>query len=1011
MDKTVMETQKFWRSLEEWKDQPEAQEWVGKEFMSTPMAEDSADEDVARRDFLKLMGASLALTSMSCVRKPVSKIVPYANRPEEIEPGKPNYYTSSYAEGGESYGAIVKTREGRPIYVKGNPDHPFGGGLTPRAQAHLMNLYDPDRLQSPQKGDGKGGFQNSNWDELDDAVVAALNGGGVRLLTSGLASPSLKSAVSDFHQAFGGKSYEWDLVNYDNLKLATQTCFGKSVIPRYQFQKARMIVSVGADFLGTWIQPATYSRQFAEGRKPNESMNKLVVFEGLLSLTGANADSRIKVRPSEYTSIVLGLAHEIAVKSGRSSFNLNSNTKNTLSKYSDVAAKVGMDPALFSQIAEDLWKNRRQSLVVAGGLDSSTGTGLQIAVHLLNEILGNNGKTVDISHSPIVSFQGESDSIQKLINDINAGSVKTLVIHRANPVYAFGKNSEIAKAIESVPNVIYIGDRLNETAQFANWVAPLSHEAESWGDIEISEGVFSIQQPTIRPLYKTRSLGSSIMNWTYVAEKGPGRILNPDNWYEYVRARWKEKQGRWGQSGSFEGFWNRVLQTGFVNSKGSLDRAGSSQFRTSAVSQIRSEVSDGLELELYQKSGIGSGEYANIAWLQELPDPVTKVTWDNYLLVSEKRAEELGIEKSGQIVKVEANGNDVEVAALILPGVHDDVVGLAIGYGRTHAGRIANEVGVNVAPIIAWEGGKPSFTFQTNVKPTSGFNELANPQGHHTMMGRQLVVEATLEQYLNDPSANIHKHTLFSLWPKYEYKGHRWAMTIDLNKCTGCSACVVACQSENNIPAVGKKYVIEGREMHWIRVDRYFSGDANDPDVLFQPMTCQHCENASCETVCPVAATVHSDEGLNEMAYNRCVGTRYCVNNCPYKVRRFNWFNYSKVAKPLDKAFNPDLTVRSRGVMEKCTFCTQRIKYAKHEAVREDRALKDGDVVTACQEACPSQAIVFGDRNNPETQIAKQFSAKDSFAVIEEYNNVPQVRYHTKVRNKESLKTSSKGGH
>ena len=486
-------------------------------------------------------------------------------------------------------------------------------------------------------------------------------------------------------------------------------------------------------------------------------------------------------------------------------------------------------------------------------------------------------------------------------------------------------------------------------------------------------------------------------------------------WHAYLKDQWKiyQKQMPSENSKTFETFWLELLQKGFASAsfKNSIRRS-SRAFQSNSLAHIRQAQTlqrTSLELSLYTKSTLGDGHQAHNAWLQETPDPITKVVWDNYLLISPAKAKELGFTQNGQHALLKSNQTEMVIPIFISPGLHDQTVGLAVGYGqwqRNSKGVKQQQVGQNAYPLI--HQGIASG-LKVSVSKTEGQTTLACVQGHHRMEGRQIVVEATLKDYLKSPSAHIHRHKLFSLYPKHEYKGHRWAMAIDLNSCIGCSACMLACQSENNVPTVGKKYVLQGREMHWIRIDRYYTGDVKDPDVLFQPMLCQHCENASCEAVCPVAATVHGEEGLNQMAYNRCVGTRYCSNNCPYKVRRFNWFNYTKVADSLKDAYNPDVTVRTRGVMEKCTFCTQRIKTAKVLAKREDRKFKGDDVVTACQEACPTQAIVFGDVNDPKSKISQAFKDERTFSVLEEYNNIPMVRYKTKVRNTDKLK--SKGHH
>lgn len=1013
---TLDQTQSFWRSLEEVSQDPNLKEILKSEFPSTPIGNDEGASEVDRRGFLKLMGASMALTSMSCIRKPVQKIVPYANRPVEIEPGKPNYYTSSYFQDGEGYSVIVKTREGRPIYLTSNSDNPLSpAGMTIRGHAHVLNLYDPDRIKGPQKSNRQGEATASTWDLLDEAVLASLNKGGVRVLSSSIGSPSTRAILADFFQAFGGKLVEWDAVSYEDVLAGQEASYGTRVVPRFLYDKAKLIVSVGADFLGTWISPAKNSELFANGRKPGAEMNKLVVFESLLSLTGSNADSRLKVKPSQYLDVVLGLAHEIVVVGGRSSFAGQSQVKSALDPYANTAQALGVDPALFKQIANDLWENRGKSLVVSGGLSAFTpnANSLQVATNFLNSLLSNEGATVDGTGHPYVSFRGSESDLETLTQEMEKGQVTTLFVHKSNPVYALGEKSRFSKALEKVGTIVYIGETHNETSQMADWIAPAHHAMENWGDIEINKGVFQIQQPTVRPLYDTRSIESNVMNWAYAAEKGPRRILDPESWYDYLRNRWKEYQGQLAAGGDFESFWQSVLEKGYA-AKISINNFSARSFKASALSSIEKAASSDVELVLYTKAALGSGDMANNPWLQELPDPVTKVCWDNYLVVSQAQLKKLGLRKSGDHVKVERNGVSEVLPVLEVPGIHDDVVGVAVGYGRTIAGRVGEKIGANVFPLSERKGASLATSgLKVTLTPVGGSTELANTQGHSNLEGRQLVVEATLDQYLANPSANIHKHKIFSIWPKKEYKGHRWAMAIDLNACVGCSACSVACQSENNIPTVGKKYVLEGREMHWIRIDRYFSGDASDPDVIFQPMTCQHCENASCESVCPVIATSHDEEGINQMTYNRCVGTRYCVNNCPYKVRRFNWFNFTDVEKSTAMVFNPDVTVRSRGVMEKCSFCTQRIKYAKHEAVREKRALRDGDIKTACQEACPTNAIVFGDVNNPESLVSQAFKNERTFSVLEELNNVPMVRYQTKLRNKAALKSTGhgKGGH
>ena len=1023
----------YWQSLE-------SSVSSDQEFASTPLSDQ--ENMMERRDFLKLMGASLALTSMSCIRRPVEKIVPYANRPEEIEPGIANYYCSTYTSGGEGQSIVVKTREGRPIYLTGNSDTPSDSkGLSLQAQAHILDLYHPDRLRHPYRPGRKQKphkFVKATWEELDVAVTEAFKSGPVGLLTGSLSSPSSNTLIRSF-LGESGRHYRWDVLGGDDVMEGQEACFGQSLVPDLKFDKAKIIVSVAADFLGTWLAPAHFSSLFAKGRKPGNQMSKLIVFEALHSLTGANADVRLRVPPSRFLNVVMALIYEIVVKNKRSSFANQPQVLSVLNRFS--AIQTGVDPALISQLAVDLWDHRGESLVVSGGLTARTEQAgpLQIATNFLNTVLDNEGQTIDID-SALTSFNGSYSDLEALTEDLNRGRLKTLIISGVNPWYnapsAF--RPALTKAKEAGTVVVYLSDQLNETATVSDWIAPLSHQMESWGDAQLFRGFYSVQQPTIRPLYDTRCLEENLLTWQKLLTKPVEEEPPPEeevvanetkpqsDWYVYLREQWKiyhqEVRANWLQiPPNFEDFWLETLHKGFaLNRFFNVKSNPSRSFRIGSLAEllkaepvVKAEGND-LELSLYVKATMGDGRQAHNVWLQETPDPITKVVWDNYLVISPLKAKELGFTKSGQQALVQSETAKVTVPVLILPGVQDQTVGLALGYGRWQWNKtqsrhsVGSDVGQSVYPFMEQD----VFSgLKVSVKKVEGWTDLAGVQGHHRMMGRQIVVEATLKEYLKSPSAHIHRHKLFSLYPKHEYKGHRWAMAIDLNACIGCSACMVACQSENNVPSVGKKYVLQGREMHWIRIDRYYTGSESDPDVVFQPMLCQHCENASCEAVCPVVATVHGEEGLNQMIYNRCVGTRYCSNNCPYKVRRFNWFNYSKVADSLKGVYNPNVTVRTRGVMEKCTFCTQRIKEAKVLAKRDQRRFRGEDVVTACQEACPTSAIVFGDVNDPDSQVSRVFQDERTFGVLEEYNNVPMVRYQTKLRNTDHLKSEGSGGH
>ncbi|MBT4760796.1 MAG: TAT-variant-translocated molybdopterin oxidoreductase [Bdellovibrionaceae bacterium] len=1005
---------KYWLSLEQWRNDPEFKKAAEDEFMTSPLSEDKNQGGWARREFLKLMGASMALTTFGCIRRPVQKIIPYVNRPEEIIPGFANYYSSSFVDGNEGFGLVVKTREGRPIKVEGLANHPANqGGLSARAHAHVLNLYDPDRATGPMVKKGND-FIEKKWDVLDDEIVAQLRKGKVAVLKSSSLSDTEDSLMDQFSKTFGAQIYSYDGADYSGITEAQQAAYGNKVMPRYRLEDADYILSLGADILGTYITPTDYNRQYAVRRKLNQSMNKLVVFEGLLSLTGSNADERHQVRPSEYKNVLLGLLHEIIVVGGNSSYARDEKVKKSLEAYANSSDTV-------KAVAHELWANKGKSLVLVGGVHAAQDKNLQIVAQFLNEVLGNDGKTIDAKNAPLKGFTGSVSQLAALKTKIENDNVTTLIIHGINPAYSVPKSFNFVDLLSKVESVIYTGDRVDETGALSSVLAPANHAMEDWGDAELISGVHSIQQPTIRPLYDTRGFQDSILTWATKA--GNGELSNYSTWYEYLRAYWQNHQyaknrGFGIAKGDFEEFWQGLLQEGvFVTSKTNLkSTSGSRAFNTTAlttaVSDLSSEsISGSYELELYHTSGLREGTLANVSWLQEFPDPVTKICWDNYVTVSMKTAHDMHLEE-GDFMKVTVGGESLTVPVHIQPGQEPHVLGLALGYGRTKAGKVANGVGVKASDLATFSNGKFNFAgLGAELAQVEGSTKLANMQGHHSMEGRQIVVEATLDQFKENPAANIHKHKIFSMWSEHKYAGHKWGMAIDLNSCTGCAACMIACQAENNITVVGKQYVTEGRIMHWIRLDRYYTGSPNDPGVVHMPVNCQHCENAPCESVCPVAATTHDDEGLNDMTYNRCVGTRYCANNCPYKVRRFNWFDYTGVEKPLNMAYNPEVTVRARGVMEKCTLCNNRIKQEKHLATNEGRILKDGDIQTACEQSCPTKAITFGDMNDKNSRVSIAKAEKRNYKLLEELNAVPSVSYLTKVRNTKNLKGHSGADH
>lgn len=1029
MNKPSTESQRderYWLSLDQWGKDPEFQKLAEAEFQSSPLREGSdKEEGWARREFLKLMGASLALSAAGCIRRPVQKIVPYNKQPEEVVFGIYNEYTSVFTDGYEAQGIVVRTREGRPLKVEGNPNNPMNAhGVSTRGQAHILSLYDPDRAKGPvrniqrmEKNDPKRNRTNHDaigvkWEAADADVVKLLKEGGVAILTPSLNSPSSRAVVSDFVQAFGGRHYNFDAISNDSILQGITRSYGTTSprLPRLRVDRAKLIVSIDGDILGTYLTPSTSQREFADGRRNPKTMNKLVAFESTYQLTGANADVRVRIKPSQQILVAMGLAHDIVVKKRASNFSGNEGLRQTLGAYANVAQELNIEPALWDRIVEDLIKNQGQSLVVAGGLATETASAvdLQVAVNFLNSALGNDGKTVDYAGG--LGVVQASNGLDQLIADIEKGEIKSLIIHGScNPVYSSSKSAELIEAFRKLKLLVSFADRTDETAWYADYVLPDNHVMEGWDDVEYAEGLYGIQQPTLRPMHDTRSYQLSLMTWANLAGRGPKRLTENQSYYDYLRAFWKEQILPKVGGGNFESAWDQALQKGVVGRLESATTSGRT-FNASALTSIKKPAAQsGYELVLYPTTMFADGTLTNVSWLHELPDPVTKICWDNYACVSLKTAEKEKL-KDGDIVRLTVGEKTLEIPVHVQPGLHDEVLAVPVGYGRTRTGQVGNKVGVNAFPLMTTKG--QASALNVSLSKTGRRTPLATVQAHHSMEGRKIVVEATLREYLKNEAANNHNHHVWSIWGGHQFNGHKWAMAVDLNTCNGCSSCMVACQSENNIPVVGKKYVLEGREMHWLRIDRYYVGSPENAEVVFQAVMCQQCDNAPCETVCPVLATVHSSEGLNDMVYNRCVGTRYCSNNCPYKVRRFNWFNYTKkIEKPLHLALNPDVTVRSRGVMEKCTFCVHRIKYAKQMARTEQRELKDGDIKTACEQSCSAGAIVFGDMNDPNSRVSKMFKDQRAYALLEEFGAAPSVRYLTKIRNNDEETRSKDGAH
>ncbi len=1033
----MKENQKtYWKGIEQLKNDPDFVKKNESEFPEYLPISEQGGETNNRRDFLKLMGFGIAAASLAACEAPVRKAIPYLNKPVDVDPSVPNYYASTYVNGGDAVSVVVKTREGRPIKVEGNRFSTITkGGTNAQVEASVLSLYDKERLAGPMKDNAE-----TDWETLDREITAKLNnissqGGQIRIVSNSVLSPTTKKAVGEFVAKYPTTQHvTYDAVSSYGISEGNRRSFGESMIPSYDFSQAKAIVSVGADFLGTWISPIQFSKQYAQTRKINEhhrEMSRHYQFESNLSLTGANADYRTPVKPSQVGPLVAAMYNAVAAKAGQPKVS---------------GGNVG-DVAHMAAAANDLWANRGESLVVCGSNDPA----VQVLINGINAMLGNYGSTIDTS-APVHYRQGDDMAMSNLAKDLNAGRISGVIFFNCNPLYNSAESVALSSAISKASLTVSTSDRMDETSSAVQYVAPDHHYLEQWNDAELRAGHISLSQPTIAPLFSTRQAPESFLKWA-------GSDVE---YYTYLQNNWRETYfNAQSQMSNFQMFWDKALYDGVLELGGndnsySFDANAATMAATSIAQNYKTQ-GNGIQLSLYQKVAIGDGSQANNPWLQEMADPITKATWDNYLTIPMSLANEMGIsmdEGATELLTLTVGGQSMEVPALVQPGQAEGTVGLAVGYGRTNAGRVANELGVNAYPLMTKLNGANTMEVLAGVSvaATGKSYSIAQTQTHQTYMGRENVIqEATLDEYKEDTTAGreypkIYKDGEFvkpskiTLWGGHEYNNHHWAMTIDMNSCTGCSACTVACQAENNIPVVGKEEVLNRREMAWIRIDRYYSA-ANptgnkkeleeasaNPEVTFQPMMCQHCNNAPCETVCPVAATTHSTEGLNQMTYNRCIGTRYCANNCPYKVRRFNWFKYhdntqfdknTSMNNDLGKmVLNPDVTVRSRGVMEKCTMCVQRIQSGKLAAKRENRRPVDGEINTACATACPSDAITFGDLNDPNSRISQQLQIEEkemgdgtkatdrvvnedrAYHVLEEINVSPNVWYMTKIRNK-----------
>jgi len=983
----------YWRSLEQLADAPAFQEKLKAEF---PLGANELELKAgpSRRTFLGIIGASMALAGVTsgCIRKPREKILPYTRRPEDLVEGVAQQYASVLRVGASALGVLVTSHQNRPTKIEGNPLHPMSlGGTSAWAQAMVLDLYDPDRSQSPLQSRKEAGWQSleAQLAELASSIKGS-QGSGTALLVENASSPVLNGLITEFQKvAPQAKVYVDDAGSRHAQSTALAALGLSSSQVVLEIDKAEVILSLDSDFLGTEGDVVRNTKLFAQGRKldtPEATLTRLYSVEPHFSLTGVNADNRLLLRAGEVGDFASALFDELAAKGVRTGDKGG-------------APNVTGRPwaKWMSAVAADLAANRGRSLIVAGDKQPAWVHGLVVA---LNEALGNTGTTV--RYVPDAEAPAFAGGIDELAQALNSGGVKTLVMLGGNPAYTAPADLAFSQAIGKAAVSVHLSYLVDETSTLATWHIPRSHELEAWGDLRASDGTVAIRQPLIAPLFESRS---EIEILARLIGKEPARG------YELTKNHWQAKIAR----PDFDRVWNRWLNDGVAGdvvrpntSTVAFNFAGQAALYKNAQTFAEPTL-ESLELRFPYSTTLYDGRFANNAWLIELPDTVTKLSWDNAALVAPKTAEKLKLE-SMDLVSVEVEGRTLEIPVWVTPGVAENVLVIPQGWGRTFEGRVAAGYGFNANLLRSARS--PYMLSGAKVSKGKGQYVLATTQDHGRMEGRSIVREATFAEYRKEPTF-VEKGELIDrsqqktlLWRRpYEFEnGQQWGMTIDLNSCTGCNACSVACTAENNVSVVGKERVLKGREMHWIRIDRYFTGSVDDPQAVVQPVACVHCENAPCEQVCPVGATVHSPEGLNDMAYNRCIGTRYCANNCPYKVRRFNYFAFAKENDESNPLYamqkNPNVTVRFRGVIEKCSYCVHRINDARIEAKKAGTGIvPDGRIVPACAQACPADAIVFGDVRNPESRVSQLKATPRNYVLLGELATQPRTSFLAKVRN------------
>ncbi len=979
----------YWRSLDELAESDAFTSFLHAEFPR----EASVLDAVGRRQFLQLMGASMALAGVSaCTKQPVEKIVPYVKMPEEVIPGEPLFFATAINVAGEAAGVLVESHMGRPTKVEGNPDHPVSLGATDVfSQAVILELYDPDRSQVVLNAGSIRPY--AAFLATAQALVEkekGTQGAGFRILTETVTSPSLAAQIREVLQELPqAKWHQYQPINRDNPQAGALLAFGEVVDQVLRLENADVIVSLDADFLSSQPGNMRYTREFARRRKvttSNPAMNRLYVVESTPTATGSNADHRLPLRSTDIEAFTRALATALGVAN-------------------ETAPSMQPHAKWVKEVAADLQTARGRSVIVAGPAQPP---GVHALAYLMNQALGNIGQTLQFVEPVAIQPVNHLASLKELTADMEAGKVNALVILGGNPVYDTPADLRFAELLDKVETRLHAGLYNDETARLCHWHVPLAHQLETWGDTRAHDGTLTIQQPLIAPLYNGRSASEVLAAFT-------GRPTRPA--HDIVRDYWK---ATWGDS-DFDTRWRKSLHDGLVAGSAAPIKPVTAGAAVVQTLKPLGAPAAGMELVIRQDPHVHDGRFNNNGWLQELPRPVTKLTWDNAALLSPVTAERLRL-RNEDVVELKYQGRVVKAPVWVTPGHANDSVTVHLGYGRTQTGKVGAGTGFNAYTLLT--SAAPGGGAGLEVRKTGERYSLACTQDHFSMEGRDIVRSATLEEFKRNPHIgpagqhtsggehgnSHHEEEEISFYSDWKYPGYAWGMSIDLSACTGCNACTIACQAENNIAVVGKDQVSRGREMHWIRVDRYFEGDLDNPQMVHQPVPCMQCENAPCELVCPVNATVHGEEGLNDMVYNRCVGTKYCSNNCPYKVRRFNFYLYQDFETETYKSMrNPDVTVRSRGVMEKCTYCVQRINQTRIAAKREDRRIVDGEVQTACQQVCPAEAIVFGDINEHGSKVAQERGQPRSYALLAELNTRPRTTYLAAVTNPNPKLAGGKG--